>query len=1450
MSGGGGMLDSVVNRVAGKLWDLVVEEASLLRSFEEDVDDMMETMADLEAVLQDADDRARQGGRDGARVKWWLTKLKSVAYDVEDVLDELDAAQRIKNHQSKLKLFFSRNNQLLQKMTIAHNLKNLKEKIEKTDRKGKRLNLVRHELARGGANKETFAVIDDGVVLVGRDVEKEKVISLLLNTEAKEDISIIPIVGLGGLGKSTLAKAVYEDKRVVNFFTLNIWVQVKEFDLLTIGKDIIKGANSNIDLSNCNMRFVQDNLKKELADRRYLIVLDDLWEENGDKLESLKAMLKLGGKGSKIIATTRSERVVQTLCTGDLANQRKIYPVAEPDRVKLNGLSPDDCWKLMKRRAFGPDDEPGALEEIGLQIAEKCGGLPLVANALGQVMSEDTSTEAWEHIRDRKIVLDSVLHQRETLETLMLSYYYMKLEFKKCFTYLAAFPKGFVIDSDHLIQQWSALGYIQERNDGQSCIKYLLDMSFLEISKSSLIGVRPVHTRAPKQLTMHGLVHDLATIIAADEFLVMDATVPSTWKKDNMNYCRHAQLMNYQERSKVFKDLPSKVRTIHFRQCTEMQLPRKVFSRSKFIRILDLSGCSTEGQSTPSSTELPSSIRHLMLLAYLDISGLPIAKFPRFFHRLQNMQTLIMSNCSLKTLPANIGSLHKLCFLDLSGNNCLTRLPTSFENLLNLSFLQLSGCAKLKELPESIDNLRCLQQLDMSGCCAFQKLPDKFGSLSKLSFINLSCCSKLRKLPDCLNLESLEHLNLSNCHELENLPEDIGNLYKLEVLDMSDCYKIQVLPETFCQLKHLKDLNLSDCHGLKELPEYFGHLSEIRSLNLTSCSKLRKLPQSLCKLHKLKHLDLSYCIRLEDLPSTFGNLQLQVLDLTGCFGLQDLPDSISNMTSLNVFNVGTGSTYVFHKAQSISECLNLLAIEHDVHKMENVGFSSIVELERLRCHKLIVRHLENVESLEDASRAKLCDMLELLELQLYWGLGGTRNVDKDKSVLENLVPPRALQIFILDGYMPKDFPNWVSGISSYLPCLMHLRLRNLATCNYLPAFGQLPNLRHFTMNNIPNIRKIGKEFYGEEGNCKKLRVIWLERMDNLEEWWTTRSGEEDEEFLIPNLHYLHVVDCPKLSFLPHPPRSINWTLDGSDHVLPERGFGNLVSSTLPFSVTINNCNFSTDNWGRLQHLATLENFYVKGCSGLRTLPDIIKCFLNLRVLDLRSQEDLELLPEWLGQLASLDNIIIFDCPKLTSLPKSIQNLTALKELWLQGCKGLEILPEGLGLLISLKKLGIIHCPNLSLLPKSMKNLTTLIELRLVGCEGLEILPELFGHLTSLKRICVLGCPSLTDLPKSMMNLTGLEEIWLGGFNSLPEWIGQLSCLKEINIFDSPNMMHLPKSMQNLDALKQLYIWNCPRLIERCRQEDANKISHIPRVILDDKIFILGQAIEGPERESE
>ncbi|EEC72124.1 hypothetical protein OsI_05113 [Oryza sativa Indica Group] len=989
MSGVGEMIaSSVARRVASKLGDLAVEEATLLWRFKDDVNDMKEKMRDLVAVMQDADDKVRQVGKDGAVARRWLSKVKSVAYDVEDVLDEFDAAQLIRNHQSKLKLYFSWNNPLLQKMTIARNMKNLRDKIVAIEKDGKMLNLVRHEPhAKGSRSNETFTVSDDMEIgMLGRDAETEKIISLLLKTEAKEDISIIPIVGLGGLGKTTLAQAVFSDKRV-SVFDMKIWVYVSEdFDLLKIGKAIIRGANRSISLDNCNLQFVQDNLIKELANRRYLIGLDDLWEEYGENLEKLKQMLQHGGKGSKIIVTTRNGSVVQVLHTGCLANQRKICPVHEADHINLDVLSPDDCWKVMKQRIFGPDDDQSGLEEIGRQIAGRCGGLPLVANALGQVMSEQRTVEAWRDIRDRKIVLDFIVdNRRDTLERVLLSYYYMKPDYKMCFTCLASFSKGFVVDSDRLILQWSALGYIQARHTGQSCIDYLLGMSFLQISKSS--SVSPVHAKAPRKLTMHDLVYDLAKIIAADEVLVMDANKPTTWDKANEHYCRHAQLVNYHKRTEIFKHIPCKIRTLCFRECPEMQLPRKAFSQTSYIRILDLSGLSNEEQSTPSNPVLPSSIRRLMLLGYLDVSGFPIISLPKSFHTLQNMQSLILSNCSLEILPANIGSLQKLCYLDLSRNSNLNKLPSSVTDLVELYFLNLSGCAKLEELPESINNLKCLQHLDISGCCALQKLPGKFGSLAKLSFVNLSSCSKLTKLPDSLNLESLEHLILSDCHELEQLPEDLGNLYRLEVLDMSDCYRVQVLPKTFCQLKHLKYLNLSDCHGLIQLPECFGDLSELQSLNLTSCSKLQSLPWSLCNMFNLKHLNLSYCVSLESLPSSLGYLRLQVLDLTGCYNMHGLPDSISNMSSLTLLNTATGSECVFHKTQTIKKHLNLPGtVEHDVHEIENADFSSIVELGRLRCRELEVRHLENVERLEDARKANLRDMVELRWLKFSWEL--------------------------------------------------------------------------------------------------------------------------------------------------------------------------------------------------------------------------------------------------------------------------------------------------------------------------------------------------------------------------------------------------------------------------------------------------------------------------------
>ncbi|VAI40400.1 unnamed protein product [Triticum turgidum subsp. durum] len=1430
MSGLGGVIAGAVGKqIVSKLGEYAASEITLQWRYREDVLDLQEKMKDLEAVLLDADDKSRQVG-EGARVfQRWLTKFKRVAYDVEDVLDELDANELIKKSQSKFNLWFSRNNQLLQRIIMPHKMKNVMKKIDEIEKEGRtKLNLVRQE-ARGeeSRNNETFAAYyGDGTKtgMVGRDIEKEKIISLLLTSEANQDISIIPVVGLGGIGKTTLVESVFADKRV-SIFDVSIWFNVsKQFDLNKIGSAILKRIlNNTVNLDNCDLQFY---LKKELATRRYLIVLDDLWEEDGNKLEKLKQMLQHGCKGSRIIVTTRNLRVVQQLRTGFLANERKIVPVHESDIINLGVLEPGDCWELMKQRAFGPDDDHSVLEEIGKQIAGKCGGLPLVANALGHVMSEQRTVRAWEDIRDTKVDLGlKEVHQKETLERLLLSYTYMKLEFKMCFTYLAAFPKGFVMDINRLIQQWNALGYINSRHDGQRCINYLLGMSFLQTPVSALVNPSLLHFNAPSELVMHDLVHDLASIIVTDEFIDLDATKSTTW--NIARYCRHAQLTNFKNDLEVLKYIPRKLRSLHFRDLGGLQLPKKAFSRSKYIRVLDLSGHSAEGQSAPSSVVLPSSINQLKLIRYLDATGLTITSLPKYFHALQNMETLILSNSKLETLPDHVCRLSKLCYLDLSGSNSLSKLPASLGELSQLSFLNLSGCCILQELPESICELAYLHHLDMSHCCALQRMPDKFGSLPKLSFLNLSGCSKLTKLPDNVSLSCLEHLNLSSCHELENLPIDFSHLQKLEFMNMSSCYKVSVLPGSFCQLNHLKYLDLSDCHNLEQLPECFGHLIELEYLNLTSCPKLRQLPESLCKLFKLRCLYLSYCLRLKELPSSFGDLKLQILHMNGLILMDDCPYSIGDMTSLTEFVIDYATFDFLEKIEAIRKRLNFVGtVGHYVHEIESRGCSSIVDLVGLTCSELILKDLQNVRHPEDPDRVKLRDKSNIRVLKLHFGNEG------GKSVLDRLVPPRTLDNFWLCGYTSKEFPNWMLHISSYIPFLSELTLNGLEACDFLPPLGALPNLRRLFLLNIPNIRKIGKEFYGESGPCMKLRVLLLASMKNLVEWWTTESCKENEEFLIPNLHHLNVTDCPKLKFLPYPPRSMKWFLSNSEPVLPERGFGKLSSSIHPSEMALKSCSYSQDKWDGLQHFPTLEIFQVKSIIGLKTLPEVIQCFTSLTELNLVSLNELETLPEWLGHLGSLEEIGISGCPNLTSLPESMKNLTALRKLKLIGCKGLKILPGSLGQLTSLEEIEIGDCPNLPSLPESLKNLNALRKLTLTECKGLETLPGSLGQMTSLEEISIGDCRNLTYLPESMKNLTALKKLRLEmckGMGTLPGWLGQLTSLEEILISICPNLTCLPESIRSLSALKLLRIVECPGLIASCQGEDAGKICHIPTV---------------------
>ncbi|XP_015689028.2 putative disease resistance protein RGA1 [Oryza brachyantha] len=763
--------------------------------------------------------------------------------------------------------------------------------------------------------------------------------------------------------------------------------------------------------------------------------------------------------------------------------------------------------------------------------------------------------------------------------------------------YCSMFPKSHVIDHDCLIQQWIALGFVQD-TDGQprqkvatEYVNELLGMSFLTMSTSSTVFAARMIFKPTLRLHMHDMVHELARHVAGDEFSYTNGTADRNTKRNKLDFHYHL-LSTQNETSSAYKSMGTKVRALHFRRCDNMHLPKQAFSHSLCLRVLDLGGCHM--------SELPSSVYKLKLLRYLDASSLRISNLPKSLNRLLNLQTLILPNTSLTILPTNIGCLQKLQYFDLSGCANLNELPTSFGKLTNLLFL-----------------------------------------------------------------------NLASCHELQVLPNSFGNLNSLQFLSLSDCYKLNSLPESCCQLHDLAHLDLSDCHNLGKLPDCIDQLSKLEYLDMTSCSKVQALPDSLCKLTMLRHLNLSFCTRLKRLPSRIGDLQLQSLDIRCSISLEDLLDSIFNMSTLKDFE----ETIVFDVSESkLEELRNNLKLERFC-KLDGGSadlWSRIEELKKTHCRKLEIQGLGDFNLSEGIEHAKLLNSLKLTCLILSWQqLEDTDETVHHKEVLGMLVPPRSLHEFNINGYYGIELPKWMLEIRSYLPHLTIIHLSNLMECNRLPPLGCLPNLRLLGMTNILKIKSVGPEFYGDYGSCQKLRIIGLYSMDNLEEWWTTRSSKQENEFLVPNLHVLYAEDCPKLKFLPYPPKSMTWLIENGYHVFPDHGFGNLASATSPVSLYISRVPNSSEMWRRAQHLSSIEALCIQSIAGLTTLPEAMQCFTSLLRLRIEECGELETLPEWLGDyFTCLEKIAIDACPMLSSLPESIQHLRELKKLLITGCPAL------------------------------------------------------------------------------------------------------------------------------------------------------------------------------------
>ncbi|XP_052877595.1 putative disease resistance RPP13-like protein 1 [Gossypium arboreum] len=338
------------------------------------------------------------------------------------------------------------------------------------------------------------SVLDGVVEYVGRHKEKTEMIELLKGDNSN-GVSVLSIVGMGGMGKTTLAQLVYNDATINKSFDLKAWVCVSDnFDAIAITKAILQSITSeSCDYSNLDL--LQVKLKEKLSGKRFLLVLDDIWNENYNDWTILRSPF---GEGTTIIVTTRHQIV------SSIVDPLKAF--------HLDKLSNDDCLSIFTQHALNARNFDGHphFKEIGKKIIRKCNGLPLAAKAIGSLLRTVNHHREWERIYESEI-WDLPEEQCGIIPALRLSYHHLPSYLKRCFAYCSILPKDYEFEEEEIILLWRAEGLLQQKAMPQ--IKDLGNQYFQDLVSRSFFQIS---SKDESKFVMHDLINDLAQVVAKE----------------------------------------------------------------------------------------------------------------------------------------------------------------------------------------------------------------------------------------------------------------------------------------------------------------------------------------------------------------------------------------------------------------------------------------------------------------------------------------------------------------------------------------------------------------------------------------------------------------------------------------------------------------------------------------------------------------------------------------------------------------------------------------------------------------------------------------------------------------------------------------------------------------------------------------------------------------------
>lgn len=413
-------------------------------------------------------------------------QLKDVAYAVDDVVDEYQLKAE-RNDASGDGDFVSRYmrrkpESFIFQCKAAKKIKAIKKRFAAIVKQRADINIIATSLTGSGHSishmKKTAVGLPsvptmDATLILGREMEKHQLISKLTETNDQQKTMIVSIVGLGGSGKTTLAKLVFNDgTTIAKHFKVRLWVHVsQEFGFESIVGKLFEAIAHGKSESH-NLQHMVRRISDELTEKVFLLVLDDVWTKDRMELEQFMVLVRSGASGSRILLTTRNSDVAEAVESSYLIN--------------LPLLSLSDSWQLFIQ-SFGTTVEGLDREflDVGNAIVNKCGGVPLAIKVIAGVLHDKKRIQEWQAIRDSNL-FDAEGKERRVSACLRLSYLNLPSHLKQCFTICSLFPKGHKIDKECLIDQWiahdmfasaDAVDYLEYT--GYECFSSLVQMSFL-----------------------------------------------------------------------------------------------------------------------------------------------------------------------------------------------------------------------------------------------------------------------------------------------------------------------------------------------------------------------------------------------------------------------------------------------------------------------------------------------------------------------------------------------------------------------------------------------------------------------------------------------------------------------------------------------------------------------------------------------------------------------------------------------------------------------------------------------------------------------------------------------------------------------------------------------------------------------------------------------------------